>query len=319
MTRILFVTDFHGSLSCWLKSLTTIDKYNVDVALMSGDLTAKAIVPILDQGSGKFKFKFLGKWYKVKKEEDLKKHLYKIKSYGFYPYICTEEESSRLAEDRSMLLKLFDKLAVDTMKEWLELAEERVGNKVENGDLKLIVMPGNDDSFVIDEVIKKSKVAIYPLDKVLDIDEHHQMISFDHVNPTPWDTPREATEDELRKMLEKLFNKVDDYTNLIFQCHCPPYDSGLDSAPKLDEKMTPIYSFGQPVMIPVGSKAVREVVEKYQPKLGLFGHIHEAYGFTWIGRTLCLNPGSEYDRGIFKGYLIDLTRDKIEKFWRVEG
>jgi len=286
---------------------------------MSGDLTAKAIVPILSQGSGKFKFKFLRKEYKVKKEEDLKKHLEKIKSYGFYPYICTEEESSRLAQDKGLLLKLFDKLAVDTMKEWLKLAEERVGDKVKAGDLKLVIMPGNDDSFVIDEIIKKSEIAIYPLDKVLDIDKYHQMVSFEYVNPTPWDTPREASEDELKKMLEKIFNKVDDYENLIFQCHCPPYDSGLDSAPKLDEKMTPIYSFGQPVMIPVGSKAVREAVEKYQPKIGLFGHIHEAYGFTRIGRTLCLNPGSEYDRGVFKGYLIDLTKDKVEKFWRVEG
>jgi Icc-related predicted phosphoesterase len=201
----------------------------------------------------------------------------------------------------------------------LKIAEEVLGGKIKSGELKLIVIPGNDDTTKIDEVIEKSGIAIYPLNKVVKIDEYHELISFDYVNPSPWKTPREAPEEELEKMLEKLFALAQDKEHLIFYSHCPPYDSGLDLAPKLDEKMRPTYTFGQPVMIPVGSKAVRKIIEKYQPKLGLFGHIHEASGFTKIGRTLCLNPGSEYDRNVFRGYLIDISRDKIDKFWRVEG
>jgi len=71
----------------------------------------------------------------------------------------------------------------------------------------------------------------------------------------------------------------------------------------------------------VGSKAVREVIERYQPLLGLFGHIHESHGFDYLGRTLCLNPGSEYDAGLLRGYVIDLPREREGKlqFFRVEG
>lgn len=319
MTRVLFTTDLHGSTGCWRKCLTATMQYKADVAIISGDLTAKAVVPIIRDENGVYTFKFLSRSYKVKKEGELKEPINKIKSYGFYPYICTKEESSALSKDREKLLRLFDYLAVETMKEWLEIAEEKLGDKLKNGSLKLIIMPGNDDTFAIDEVIKGNALTIYPLGRVVKINESHEMVSFDYVNPSPWHTPREAPEGELKKMLAEIFSKATDYEHLIFLCHCPPYDSGLDMAPKLNEKMTPVYSFGQPLTEAVGSKAVREAVEKYQPKLGLFGHIHEAYGFVKIGRSLCLNPGSEYDRGILRAYMVEMSRDKIDRFWRIEG
>ncbi|MEM3549857.1 MAG: metallophosphoesterase [Candidatus Bathyarchaeia archaeon] len=319
MTRLLFTTDLHGSTGCWRKCLTAIMRYKADVAIISGDLTAKAVVPIIRDENGTYTFKFLNKSYKTKKEEELKDPINKIKSYGFYPYICTKEEASALSKDREKLLKLFDYLAVQTMKEWLEIAEEKLGDKLRNGSLKLIIMPGNDDTFAIDEVIKENALTIYPLGRVVTVNETHEILSFDYVNSSPWQTPREAPEGELKKMLDEIFRKATNYEHLIFLCHCPPYDSGLDMAPKLDEKMRPVYSFGQPITEAVGSKAVREAVEKYQPKLGLFGHIHEAYGFVKIGRSLCLNPGSEYDRGILKAYVVEMSRDKIDRFWRIEG
>jgi hypothetical protein len=290
---------------------------NVDVAIISGDLTAKAIVPVVEQKDGNYKFTFFKKTYTIK-GKDLEKEIERIKSFGLYPYLCSEGRAKQLAQDKAELLKLFDEMAVESIKEWLKIAEV-LGNKIKSGELKLIVMPGNDDTTKIDEVIENSKIAIYPLHKVLKIDEHHEMISFNFVNPSPWVTPREAPEEELEKMLEEIFALPQDKEHLIFASHCPPYDSGLDSAPKLDEKMTPTYTFGQPIMIPVGSKAVMKMVKKYQPKLGLFGHIHEASGFTKIGRTLCLNPGSEYDRNVFRCYLIDISKDKIDKYWRMEG
>ena len=42
---------------------------------------------------------------------------------------------------------------------------------------------------------------------------------------------------------------------------------------------------------PVGSRAVREAIEKTQPLLGLHGHVHESPGAQKLGRTLCVNPG----------------------------
>jgi Icc-related predicted phosphoesterase len=72
-------------------------------------------------------------------------------------------------------------------------------------------------------------------------------------------------------------------------------------------------------MIPVGSTAVRAAIEKYQPLLGLHGHIHESKGSVKIGRTLCLNPGSEYAEGILRGALITLEDNKIKNFQFTSG
>lgn len=318
MTRLLFACDFHGSSGCWRKALTVIMRNNVDVAILGGDLTAKAIVPVVEQKDGNYKFTYFKKTYNVKKK-DLEKEIERIKNFGLYPYLCTEERARQLAHEKEELLKLFDELAIESIKEWLKIAEQHVGDKIKSGLLKLFLIPGNDDTKKIDEVIMQSKVVLYPLGKIVNVDDFHEMVSFDYVNPTPWETPREAPEEKLEEMLRELCDKVQNHENVILACHCPPYDSGLDLAPKLDEKLTPTYTFGQPVMIPVGSRAVMKIVKEYQPKLGLFGHIHESSGFVKIGRTLCLNPGSEYDRNIFRGYLIDISKDKIEKYWRIEG
>ncbi|MES4787350.1 MAG: hypothetical protein C4294_17845 [Nitrospiraceae bacterium] len=64
---------------------------------------------------------------------------------------------------------------------------------------------------------------------------------------------------------------------------------------------------------------MRKIIQKYQPLLSLHGHIHESPGATKIGRTQCLNPGSEYGEGIFKGYLVEIDGDKITKLQRVEA
>ena len=76
---------------------------------------------------------------------------------------------------------------------------------------------------------------------------------------------------------------------------------------------------GRPKYIPVGSKSVRAIIEKYQPLLGMHGHIHECRGFMNIGRTRCMNPGSEYTEGILSAYLIEIDGEKIKRLQRVEG
>ena len=68
-----------------------------------------------------------------------------------------------------------------------------------------------------------------------------------------------------------------------------------------------------------GSTTVRKIIEKYQPLVGLHGHIHESPGFVKIGRTECLNPGSEYGEGVFKGYLVEVDGSRILRLQRLEG
>jgi len=147
----------------------------------------------------------------------------------------------------------------------------------------------------------------------------HEMISSGASNETPWKTPGEFTEDVLEAKLEKMVSSVKDPGRLILNLHVPPYDCGLDVCPKLNEQLQPVLVGGTPMMVAVGSTAVRKIIEKYQPKLGLFGHIHECAGDVMIGKTLCVNPGSEYTSGILRGYIIDLDDKGIKQYYRVEG
>ena len=99
----------------------------------------------------------------------------------------------------------------------------------------------------------------------------------------------------------------------------PPHDSGLDTAPLLDANLRPTVSAGNVLRGPVGSIAVRKLIETYQPLLAIHGHIHESGGERKIGTTLCINPGSEANHGILRGYLVDVGKKGIELSQRVEG
>ncbi|MED4352429.1 hypothetical protein P9265_08795 [Schinkia azotoformans] len=60
---------------------------------------------------------------------------------------------------------------------------------------------------------------------------------------------------------------------------------------------------------PTGSKAIREAIERYQPLLSLHGNVHESRGVTRIGNTICINAGTDYDQGMLRGALIDISSD----------
>ena len=106
---------------------------------------------------------------------------------------------------------------------------------------------------------------------------------------------------------------------VIFNLHVPPIDTPIDQALKLDEDLKPIVSGGEPVMVSAGSTAVQGSIERYQPLVGLHGHIHESRGMVQIGRTMCFNPGSEYGSGILKGVLLDLEDDVIKSYLLTSG
>ncbi|MFX0088196.1 MAG: metallophosphoesterase, partial [Candidatus Hodarchaeota archaeon] len=155
---------------------------------------------------------------------------------------------------------------------------------------------------------------------VVELDKHHEMLSYGWTNPTPWNTYRECGEEEIEQKINELATSVNNMKNAVFCLHCPPHDSIIDEAPLLKPDLTYVgYSGGEPVRGPVGCKSVRKVIEKYQPLLGLHGHIHESPGSMKIGRTYCVNPGSEYTEAILKGFLIELKKGKIQKLRRVEA
>jgi Icc-related predicted phosphoesterase len=235
-------------------------------------------------------------------------------SAGYYPFNCDMKEYEQLQSDPAKLSGLFDKLISQGIKRWMELANQKL-----DGSIKVLVSPGNDDRFIIDPMLDSSEKIINPEEKLVEVDEYHVMITSGWVNPTPWNTAREESEDKLMKRFERLFKLTDDYDHLVANLHAPPYKSNLDTAPKLSENLTPVVQGGQQVMIPVGSTAVYDLIRRYQPKLGLHGHVHESPGIAKIGKTLCVNPGSEYGEGILRGFIVDLQREKISRYWRTEG
>jgi Icc-related predicted phosphoesterase len=99
----------------------------------------------------------------------------------------------------------------------------------------------------------------------------------------------------------------------------PPFNSGLDLAPALDDELRPRIGPQGVEMAPVGSTAVREAILTYQPLLSLHGHIHESKGVARLGRTLCVNAGSEYSEGILRGALITLRDGEVASHLLVSG
>ena len=309
--RIFHACDPHGSQMTWEKMCRAPKVFKADVAMMCGDLTGKAIVPIIQEKEDRWYARPHGKKKKFKKQKDLDRFVTFTKNEGYYPYILTPDELAELREREGAITELFQKLMVERLQNWLDMAEEKIPEEVD-----IVVNPGNDDDWIIDEVIKSHERIIYPLKKVLDIGGY-PMISCEWVNPTPWDTHRECSEEELMEKLEAEFARVDDYSRLLCNFHDPPFDSGLDTAPTLKADYSISKAGGFELTGPVGSKSVRAVIEKYQPLLGMHGHIHESVGFRQIGNTLCINPGSEYREGILKGFLITLEDGDV-KAGRVE-
>ena len=78
-------------------------------------------------------------------------------------------------------------------------------------------------------------------------------------------------------------------------------------------------SGGAPVIAGVGSAAVRTAIERHQPPLALHGHIHESRGAVKIGRTLCINPGSEYNDGILRGAILTLSEKGFRRHQLLAG
>ncbi len=314
--RIFHAVDVHGSEIVWRKWLSVPRVYKADILLFCGDLTGKLVVPIIEEKPGRYTTQIYGRWVKEKGEKGLKKLIDKISSIGFYPHVCDPDEYERLRNNPEEVNELFRKYMVERLDRWLTMAEEKVPENV-----KMVVMPGNDDSQEIDETIKAhGDRIIYPLGRPINLCFDYEMISFEWVNPTPWDTPREAPEEKLWEMLQKLKDQVTtSWNKVILNFHCPPFGTKLDLAPKLDENLKPQVFMGSVIYEHVGSKSIRRFIEENQPMLGLHGHIHESYASDYIGKTLVINPGSEYSEGILRGFIIDLTKDGIEKWWKIEG
>jgi Icc-related predicted phosphoesterase len=317
-TRFYIASDLHAAEKAWRKFVNAIrgNVYKADVALLAGDLTGKAIVPIVSR-DGHYETDLFGVHRVARNDEELAALQRDVADVGYYSFITTSEEAERLSTDEGERDRLLERLMSERVREWLALASERLADS----SVPLYLIPGNDDDFVIDEILNEGGYTPVNVDgKVIDIPGTDlQLLASGWSNHTPWHTPREETEDELYARLDALAQQVRDPRRAIFMIHVPPHDSGLDIAPILDENLRPTVSAGDVLRGPVGSTAVRKLIENYQPVLAIHGHIHESGGERKIGKTTCINPGSEANHGILRGYLVDIGKKGIELTQRVEG
>jgi Icc-related predicted phosphoesterase len=311
--RLIFATDIHGSETVWRKFLNTAKVLGLDALVLSGDMTGKVVVPIVKRPDGKYDAALHGNPY-VLSEEEIPEFSKKCRLVSYIPYITTPEDATVYETDKEKREKLFEKLELEVVKLWLDLIPEKVPK-----NCKVVISPGNDDKFAIDGIIRSCPSVTFGEEEVVELDMEHEVACCGWVNPTPFHSPRECSEEELYQKLDATVSKVKNLRTAIFAFHCPPFGGIIDVAPMLDKDLRPIVMGGTQVTAPVGSKAVKKIIEKHQPLLGLHGHIHESPGSVKIGRTLCMNPGSEYGEGIFKGFLVELEDDKIMKLQKIEG
>jgi uncharacterized protein len=316
-TRLYIASDFHAAEKAWRKYINAIklNVYKAQVALLAGDLTGKAIVPIIRR-NGRMEAELFGVRRSAKGDEELARLERDIADVGFYSFVAEQEEADRLVADPVERDALLHRLMNERVEAWMALATERLAD----GDVPLYLIPGNDDDFGIDPILDRPEYSPVNADgKVLDMPGGLQLLAYGWSNTTPWNTPREVSEEELYERLDGLAKQVRDPRRAVFMIHVPPHDSGLDTAPLLDENLRPTVSAGDVLRGPVGSTAVRRLIETYQPVVAVHGHIHESGGERKIGKTLCINPGSEANHGILRGYLVDIGDDGVERAMRVEG
>jgi Icc-related predicted phosphoesterase len=312
--RLFYAGDVHGSRVCWKKFVNAAAHYPADALVMGGDLTGKALVPIVREGDGSYSARVVGEQRIARTAEELDQMQQAISTNGMYPLIVDEDEARRLEGDSARREEAFEKAVLDELRLWVELADERLAGT----GIRAYVIPGNDDPWSIDEVLV-GRAAVVPCDERLEMLGPHEMVSLGYSNRTPWRTPRELDEEEIYVRLRRLADQLEWPEQAIFNVHVPPRESSLDTAFEVGEDLRYVTRGGRPHEVPTGSRAVRQILEETQPVLSLHGHIHESKGVTRIGKTVAINPGSDYGSGRLDGCLVHLAPERVVGQYLVSG
>jgi uncharacterized protein len=313
--RILFATDVHGSERCYRKFLNSAPLYEIDYLILGGDITGKMMVPVVKQPDGTYNVRYGETSHVGLDDAGVTAVKEQIRGFGHYVVTVSPEELSQLQADEGHRDTVFREVVRKSMEDWVALAEDRLGGT----GVRCFAAPGNDDFLSIDSAMQSSDVVEFAENRLIRLDDTHEMITTGYSNPTPWDTERELPEDELRARIDAMAAGVTDPANLIAVLHPPPYHSGLDDAPELSENLEMTLTASGVNKTPVGSTAVRGFIEEAQPLLGLHGHVHEGKGTAMIGRTLCINPGSDYTEGTLSAVIVEIADGRVLSHQFVSG
>lgn len=318
-TRVFFAADLHGSTPTWRKFVNAAGFYGADALVFGGDLMGKALVPIVRSG-GLLHAEVGGEAVEVDASE-LRAVTDRIELAGHYWKVIDPDEHAALADDALLVEGEAQALARDRLRAWIAFARERL----DGTGVRVFLTGGNDDAPAVLEVLaqERDERIVDSEGDVVDLDDEHQMITVGLSTPTPWDTAREAGEDEIARAIDRSLTGVRDPSRCVFNLHCPPRDTILDRCLKVEvvpgRLPRPIREAGRFVTTSGGSLAVREAIERLQPLVGLHGHIHESPGRLKLGRSYCFNPGSEYQQGRLEGVLLRLDGARVAAYQHTSG
>jgi Icc-related predicted phosphoesterase len=318
-TRVFFAADLHGSTPAWRKFVNAASFYGADALVFGGDLMGKALVPIV-RANGVLRAELGGEQVEIE-PADLAALTARIEIAGYYWTVIEPEEHAALRDDPLLVEGAMQELARERLRAWIAFARERL----DGSDVRVFLTGGNDDAPAVLTVLEEENDdrILASEGVVVDLDEHHTMITVGLSTPTPWDTAREASEAVIERAIEEAVARVSDLSRCVFNLHCPPKDTLLDRCLKLEivpgQLPRPIREAGRFVTTGGGSVAVREAIERHQPPVALHGHIHESAGRLKIGRTYCFNPGSEYQQGRLDGVLLRLDRGRVSAYQHTSG
>lgn len=312
--KIFYASDIHGSERAFRKFLKAPTFYGAGAVIFGGDLTGKAVVPIVEVSPGRFEAELFGNAYAIDSGSALTELEASIRLGGLYPYRTTPDELIAMHRDPAHLRTVFSRLMIETAERWVTMADERLRAV----GIPALLMLGNDDEPEVRQVLAGGDWISDAEGRVVDL-EGYQVVSYGFATTTPWNSPRETTEAGMAEALAAIAEGIDPDRPVIFNFHNPPYGAGIDLAPRMTNDLKAVTAGGQPDMMPVGSTSVRTAIETLQPILSLHGHIHESRGANKIGRTLVINPGSAYNEGILQGVLVTLENGRVNGHQFVNG
>jgi putative phosphoesterase len=148
----------------------------------------------------------------------------------------------------------------------------RIINGISTFNDSIIAVPGNCDRPGVGDVLSAHGMNLHGKARTSD---KVQFLGIGGSNRTPFRTPNEYSEDEMKRILGDL-PETSNTSFRILISHAPPFNTRMD-------RMF--------IGVHVGSKSIREYVEKIRPDIVVCGHIHEARGVDQLGKTLIINPG----------------------------
>ena len=103
--RIFFVTDIHGSDRCFRKFINAAKFYKAESLVLGGDITGKVMIPVVDQGNGRWVADYLGERREFNKEEKIIEFGKNLAEGGIYTITLTKSEYDEMQSKKIGLMR----------------------------------------------------------------------------------------------------------------------------------------------------------------------------------------------------------------------